>query len=283
MDFSVVIVENESIIRASIFIGLLLIMGAWELLLPRKKPTISKTYRWVNNLALVFLNGFITKLILPITLSGMAILAHQNGWGVLNYFEIDTFWSIVIFIIVMDFIIYMQHVMVHALPILWRLHRVHHTDLDYDTSTGARFHTLEILLSFGIKFTAIVLLGPTVLAVILFEIILNVSSMFNHGNVKLPKTLDKYLRYFIVTPDMHRIHHSIEEDETNSNFGFSITIWDRVFGTYKDSAKAGQIDMVIGIKNIREPKDTNMILGMLMIPFKGKNEQYTINSKTKSD
>ena len=273
--------ENENIIRLSVFFGVLIVMGAWELIAPRRVPMISKAYRWANNLGLVLLNGLAIKLVFPIASTAMALLAFQNHWGVLNYIEIPTFLSNIIFIIVMDLVIYLQHIMVHAIPLFWRLHRVHHADLDYDTTTGARFHTLEILLSMCIKLIAIVLLGPSVLAVVLFEIILNATAMFNHGNVKFPKMVDKILRYFIVTPDMHRVHHSIEEDETNSNFGFNISIWDRIFGTYREDVRAGQVAMIIGIKNIREPKETNSILGMLNIPFRGKNNLYIINSKTK--
>lgn len=279
MDFSTFVIKNESIVRASIFFGVLIIMGIWEVAAPRRKPTLSKTYRWVNNLGLTFFNGFIMKVIFPIASTGIAIAAYQNGWGVLRYFEVPSVLSVILFIVVMDMIIYFQHIMMHAVPLFWRLHRVHHADLNYDTTTGARFHTIEIILSMFIKFIAIVLLGPSVLAVILFEITLNATAMFNHGNVKLPKTLDKILRWLIVTPDMHRVHHSVEKDETNSNFGFNLSIWDRIFGTYRQNVRAGQLNMTIGLKNIRKPKDTNMILGMFLIPFKSYGNKYAINSK----
>jgi len=268
MNFGTIILENENIFRMSIFFGLLIIMGVWELLAPRKVPKISKSYRWLNNLGLVFFNGFILKVIFPVASTGMAIIASNNNWGILHYYEIPTLISLIIFIVIMDLIIYFQHVMVHAVPLFWQLHKVHHIDLDYDTSTGARFHTLEILLSFMIKLIAIILLGPSVIAVIIFEVILNAMAMFNHGNVGLPNWLDKVLRYVIVTPDMHRIHHSIEEDETNSNFGFSISLWDRIFGTYKNDARLSQEDLIIGIKGYNEIKQTNNVLGMLLIPFK---------------
>jgi sterol desaturase/sphingolipid hydroxylase (fatty acid hydroxylase superfamily) len=278
MDFSSFIVKNESIVRFSFFFGMLLIMGGWELFAPRRVPTISKTSRWVNNLGLIMLNGFVLRLVVPIASTGMALFAQQNGWGILNYYAVPKIANILISIIVLDFIIYMQHVMVHAVPLFWRFHRVHHADLDYDVTTGARFHTFEIIFSMFIKLTAIVLLGPAVIAVILFEIILNAMAMFNHGNVGLPKSLDKFLRYFIVTPDMHRVHHSIEEDETNSNFGFNLSIWDRLFGTYRAKVRAGQIEMTIGLKTIRRAKETNHLIGMLLIPFKHKISKYVINS-----
>ena len=277
--FGTFIIENESTVRASMFFGILITMGIWEVAAPRRIPTISKLYRWVNNLGLIFFNAFILKIIFPIATTSVAVMASQNNWGALKYFEVPSVISVIIFVIVMDMVIYFQHIMMHAIPMFWRLHRVHHADLNYDTTTGARFHTIEIILSICIKFIAIILLGPSVLAVILFEIILNATAMFNHGNVKLPKTLDKVLRWFIVTPDMHRVHHSVEKDETNSNFGFNLSIWDRIFGTYRQDVRAGQLGMTIGLKNIRKPKDTNMILGMFLIPFKNYGNKYTINSK----
>jgi sterol desaturase/sphingolipid hydroxylase (fatty acid hydroxylase superfamily) len=268
MNFETIIIENENIFRMGIFFGLLIIMGLWELRAPRKVSKISKSYRWLNNLSLVFFNGFILKVIFPVASTGMAIIAYKNNWGLLNYYEISPLISLVVFVVVMDLIVYFQHVMVHAVPIFWRLHKVHHIDLDYDTSTGARFHTIEIFLSFIIKLIAIVLLGPSVLAVIIFEVILNATAMFNHGNVGLPSWLDRILKYIIVTPDMHRIHHSIEKDETNSNFGFSISLWDRIFGTYKNDATLSQKNLIIGIKGYTEIKQTNNLFGMLLTPFK---------------
>jgi len=283
MNISHFIVENEAQVRIGFFLGVLIIMGLWELKKPRREATVSKLSRWINNLGLIFFNSFVLKILLPITSTATAALALENNWGLFNIYEVSPFISVVLFVIIMDLIIYLQHVMVHAVPLLWRLHRVHHADLDYDVTTGARFHTLEIILSMFIKLTAIVLLGPSIFAVILFEIILNVSAMFNHGNVGLPKTLDKVLRYIIVTPDMHRVHHSIEEDETNSNFGFNLTWWDKIFGTYKNEVRKGQLKMTIGLKNIRNPKKTNRIWGMLVLPFSEKVDVYMINSKKQKD
>jgi len=279
MDIVTFVVEHEAQVRMSFFLGLLAIMGVWELKKPRRVAKISKAKRWLNNLGLVFFNSFISRLVLPIASTGMAILAAEQNWGVFNYFNISPFISVIVFIVVMDLIIYIQHVMVHAIPLFWRFHRVHHADLDYDVTTGARFHTVEIIFSMFIKLIAITLLGPSVFAVILFEVILNGMAMFNHGNVGLPKPLDKFLRFFVVTPDMHRVHHSIEEDETNSNFGFNLTWWDRIFGTYRSQVRKGQIDMTIGLKNMRNPKQTNFILGMLSIPFRGRITEYSINAK----
>jgi sterol desaturase/sphingolipid hydroxylase (fatty acid hydroxylase superfamily) len=180
----------------------------------------------------------------------------------------------------MDLVIYLQHVMVHAVPLLWRLHRVHHADLDYDVTTGARFHPLEIILSMIIKFAVIVLLGAPVVAVIVFEVLLNASSMFNHSNIRFPVSLDRYMRWFVVTPDMHRVHHSVHDDEANSNFSFSLSCWDRIFGTYRDQPRDGHEQMTIGIHEYRQLKQVCWLPGLLSLPFVGKVSRYAINRRT---
>ncbi len=274
------IMQHEKEIRMGFFFGMLAVIGVWELVAPRRTLTVSKTVRWVNNLGLVFLNSLIVRLVFPVAAIGVAAIAQEKGWGLFNNIEISVGLAAVLSIIVMDFVIYVQHVMVHAIPVLWRLHRVHHADLDYDVTTGARFHTLEILLSMGIKFCTIVLLGPPVFAVIIFEVILNATAMFNHGNIRLPENVDRILRWFIVTPDMHRVHHSVEDDETNSNFGFSLPWWDRLFGTYREQPRAGHEAMRIGIHKFKDPKLVSWISGMLLLPFKGGVSGYTINRRS---
>lgn len=194
------IVQNEAGIRLSVFIGMLVIMGLWELLAPRRAIKVSKLLRWGNNLALVFLNSALLRLVFPAAAVGMALFAQQQGWGLFNYLDYNPLLEVVLAVIILDFIIYLQHVLVHAVPALWRLHRVHHADLDFDVTTGLRFHPLEILLSMLIKIATIAALGPAVLAVIIFEVILNGMAMFNHGNVGLPPWLDRILRWFVVTP-----------------------------------------------------------------------------------
>jgi sterol desaturase/sphingolipid hydroxylase (fatty acid hydroxylase superfamily) len=179
----------------------------------------------------------------------------------------------------MDFIIYLQHVMFHAVPVLWRVHRVHHADLDFDVTTGARFHTIEIILSMLIKFAIIMLLGPPVVAVVIFEVVLNATAMFNHGNVRLPQSIDRWLRWIVVTPDMHRVHHSVNDDEANSNFGFNLPWWDRLFGTYCDQPREGHEGMTIGIHKYREPRTVCWLPGMLALPFIGRISGYTINRR----
>jgi len=279
MFFEDFILQHENTIRLSVFLGMLGLMGLWELLAPRRAPKVSKLLRWGNNLSLIFLNSFILRLLFPAAAVGMAVFASDNGWGIFNYFDFNPLVEIIVAVIVMDFIIYLQHVLVHAVPALWRLHRVHHADIDYDVTTGARFHPIEILLSMLIKFATIVVLGPAVVAVVIFEVLLNGMAMFNHGNVGLPATLDKLLRYFIVTPDMHRVHHSIEDDETNSNFGFNLSWWDRLFGTYREQPRYGHIGMTIGIRHFDTKQQATWIHGLLIMPFIGKISGYAINRR----
>jgi len=279
MNLEEFIMSNEKPIRMGFFFGVLIIMALWEIATPRRKLTVSKTLRWTNNLGLVFFNSFILRVLFPAAAVGVAVTASQQGWGLFNIYELPFYVSVIASVVILDFVIYVQHVMVHAIPVLWRLHRVHHADPDIDVTTGARFHTLEIILSMLIKFATILLLGPPVIAVILFEIILNVTAMFNHGNVGLPPALDRVLRWVLVTPDMHRVHHSIEDDEANSNFGFSLTWWDRLFGTYRDQPRGGHKEMTIGIHKYHDTKDVSWITGILWLPFRGKISEYAINRR----
>lgn len=283
MDINEFVMANEKTIRMSIFFGILIVMALWEVVAPRRASTVSKTIRWVNNLGLVFFNSFLLRVIFPAAAVGMATFANANGWGIFNYYEVPFWVTVVVSIIIMDFIIYLQHIMVHAVPALWRIHRMHHADLDFDVTTGARFHPLEIILSMLIKFATIVVLGPPVIAVVIFEVVLNATAMFNHSNVRMPLGLDRVLRWIVVTPDMHRVHHSIEDDEANSNFGFSLPWWDRLFGTYRDQPRAGHEGMTIGIRKFREVKQVAWFPGMMLLPFKGKISDYAINRRQWGD
>lgn len=283
MDITQWIMESERSIRLAVFLGMLVLMGAWEWLAPKRARTLPVLLRWTNNLGLVFVNSFLLQLTFPFLAVGMASLAQAQGWGLLNSYALPTWQAIPLAVVALDFAIYLQHVMFHAVPVLWRLHRVHHADPDFDVTTGLRFHTLEILLSMGIKFGAILLLGPPVVAVILFEVLLNGMSMFNHGNVRLPLGLDKTLRWLVVTPDMHRVHHSVEDDEANSNFGFSLSLWDRLFGTYRDQPRAGHDKMHIGIHRYTDPKQVVWLYGLLLLPFVGRITGYTINRRQWND
>ena len=279
MDINEFIINNEKVIRMAFFFGMLAIMALWEIVAPKRALTVSKSVRWINNLGLVFFNTFLLRLLFPAAAVGMAIFANEQGWGIFNYYQTPFWLAVLVSVIAMDFIIYLQHVMVHAVPVLWRLHRVHHADLDYDVTTGARFHPIEIILSMLIKLATIAVLGPPVLAIVIFEVVLNAMAMFNHGNVGLPDWLDKPLRFFVVTPDMHRIHHSIEDDEANSNFGFNLSWWDRLFGTYREQPRGGHQGMTIGIRNFRSVKQASWVSGMLLMPFIGELSGYVINRR----
>ncbi len=270
---------HEAAIRLGFFLGIFALMALWEVLAPRRALTVSKPLRWTNNLGLVVLNTVLLRLLFPAAAVGMAAFAAQHGWGLLNHFAVPLWLAVPAAVIAMDLVIWLQHVMVHAVPALWRLHRVHHADLDYDLTTGARFHPIEIVLSMLIKFATIAVLGPPVVAVILFEVILNGMAMFNHGNVRLPERLDRALRWLLVTPDMHRVHHSVEDDEANSNFGFNLSLWDRLFGTYRDQPRGGHQGMTLGIHHYREPREVSWLPGLLSLPFKAHLGSYTINGR----
>lgn len=268
MSFEQFIFTNESTIRLGFFLGVFTLMGLWEMLLPRRSLSVPKASRWVSNLSLVLLNTLLLRLLFPLTGAGVAAFCTANGWGLINHFHVPFVIAIPLAVFSLDFVIWLQHIMSHAVPVLWRLHRVHHADPDYDVTTGIRFHPVEIILSMFIKFAAIAVLGPPVVAVVIFEVLLNATAMFNHGNIRLPLMLDRVLRWFIVTPDMHRVHHSIEIDEANSNFGFNLPWWDRAFGTYRDQPRAGHQGMTIGIHGICDLREVVHLPGMLLMPFR---------------
>ena len=271
--------EHEKLIRLGAFFGVFAVMAIWELLAPRRALTVSKTVRWVSNLGLVALNTVLLRLVFPTAAVGAALLAEQRGWGLLHQVELPYWLAVVAAVVALDLAIYLQHVMFHAVPALWRLHRVHHADLDFDLTTGARFHPIEIGLSMLIKLAMVVLLGAPALAVLVFEVLLNATAMFNHSNVRLPAGLDGILRWLVVTPDMHRVHHSVEDDETNSNFGFNLPWWDRLLGTYRAQPRAGHEGMTLGIRGYRDPREVDRLPGMLALPFRGAVTDYAINRR----
>jgi sterol desaturase/sphingolipid hydroxylase (fatty acid hydroxylase superfamily) len=269
---------NETVIRLSFFFGIFAVMAAWELVSPRRTLTTSKAVRWLSNLGITVLNPMVVRAVSPFLPVGMALLAQKNGWGLLNNLILPYWLDVAAAVIVLDLVIYLQHVMLHTVPLLWRFHMMHHADLDIDLTTGLRFHPVEMILSMGIKLSTVVLIGPPVLAVLIFEILLNGTSMFNHSNVHLPKIIDWILRLFVVTPDMHRVHHSVTIRETNSNFGFNFPWWDRLLGTYRDQPVAGHEDMTIGLSQFRDPRRLTF-LWMLALPFIGKLGDYAINRR----
>ncbi|MBD2189240.1 sterol desaturase family protein [Pseudanabaena mucicola] len=258
---------NEVLIRLSFFLGTLILMTLWEILAPRRPLLISKRLRWFSNLSLVVLNTLILRAVFPLAAVGAAAIASAKGWGLFNVISLTEWQAVLLSVIALDLIIYFQHVIFHSLPTLWQLHKVHHCDRDFDVTTGLRFHPIEILLSMGIKIIAITLLGAPPTAVIIFEILLNSTSLFNHGNVGLPPSLDRLLRLFVVTPDMHRIHHSIITKETNSNFGFNLPWWDYLFGTYRAYPEKGQQEMTIGLAEYQNTLQVEQLPWMLLLPF----------------
>ena len=269
-------IPTENAIRLGFFFLIFALVALWELLAPRRGLTTSKKVRWVSNLGITFMNPLLVRLLFPVLAVNMAVKAQERGWGLLNNFDLPYWLDIVVGIMVLDLVIYLQHVMFHAIPILWRLHMVHHADLDYDVTTGLRFHPIEIILSMGIKLSVVVVLGPPAAAVLIFEIILNGMAMFNHGNIKIPLRLDRILRYFVVTPDMHRVHHSVIIRETNSNYGFNLPWWDRLFGTYCHQPAKGHAGMTIGLTQFRDSGKLTLPW-LLILPFIGNPGRYPIN------
>ncbi len=268
--------ENEAQIRLAFFFGILLVVAGLEILAPRRRLNSPRPIRWLSNLGIVALSTVAVRLAFPIIGVQVAAAARENGWGLLNNLALPEWLALLLGILALDLVVYLQHLMFHAVPLLWRLHMMHHADLDIDVTTGLRFHPIEIMISMVIKLTVIAALGPSVPAVILFEIILNGTAMFNHGNFRLPLALDRYLRLLVVTPDMHRVHHSVTIRETNSNFGFNFPWWDRLFGTYRAQPALGHEGMAIGLAQFRDPRKNNLF-SMLALPFVGKTGSYAIN------
>jgi sterol desaturase/sphingolipid hydroxylase (fatty acid hydroxylase superfamily) len=260
------IVDNALSIRLVCFITIFTVMFIWELLAPKRPLSAPKGLRWINNISLTIINSLVVGVILPFTVVGAAILSETNASGIFNMFNLSSLYAGILSIIILDFTIYAQHALFHKVMLFWRLHRMHHTDLDIDVTTGARFHTIEIVLSLCIKIAVVILLGAPAWSVLCFEILLNATSMFNHSNIKLPERADSILRRLVVTPDMHRVHHSVVIAETDSNFGFNFPWWDRLFGTYRDQPAAGHAAMVIGLANYRDTKYLKLPW-MLAIPF----------------
>ena len=270
--------STENIIRISATIFVLCIMAVWEILAPKRDLTTAKNRRWTTNLTLIGLDTLLVKFLLPITVIQIAMAAQQSNWGLFNQIDLPPVLTLFLSVLALDLAIYLQHLMFHAVPLFWRLHMVHHADLDIDVTTGLRFHPLEIILSIFIKIAVVAALGPPVVAVLVFEILLNGTAMFNHSNVALPKRFDRWLRLLVVTPDMHRVHHSVIIQETNSNFGFNFPWWDRLFGTYCSQPARGHQGMTIGLSQFR--KSGELGLGkILLLPFYGKPGDYSLSQQ----
>ena len=268
----------EPLIRLGTFAGVFVAMAIWELFTPRRPQAIGRNWRWPNNLGVLAVDALLVRVLLPITAVGLALVAEAHGFGLFNIIALPTWASIVLSVILLDLAIYLQHVLFHAVPALWRLHRMHHADLEFDVTTGLRFHPIEILLSTGIKLAVVATFGTPAAAVLIFEVLLNATSMFNHSNIRVAPEIDRVLRWFVVTPDMHRVHHSILRRETNSNFGFNLPWWDRLLGTYRAQPAAGHDAMTIGIEQFRDARELGLDR-MLLQPFRGEAGRYPLGMR----
>jgi len=271
-------IAAEPLIRLSAFFGVFVAVALWEALGPRRRRAFPRCSRWPHNLGLLALDTLLVRLLVPATALGVALAAQSQGWGLAHQLAVPQWLAIPLAVIVLDLTIYFQHVAFHAVPVLWRLHRVHHTDLDSDVTTATRFHPLEILLSAGIKLATVAAIGAPPIAVLVFEVLLNATAMFNHANAGLPARVDAALRWLVVTPDMHRVHHSILPQETNTNFGFNLPWWDRLFGTYRAQPVAGHEAMTIGIDAFRSPEDLRLDQ-LLIQPLRDTPGGYPINRR----
>jgi sterol desaturase/sphingolipid hydroxylase (fatty acid hydroxylase superfamily) len=257
----------EPWIRLGVFAAMLATLALWERVAPRRVQVYPRAWRWANNLAMVVVNTILLRALFPVAAVGAALLAQEAGWGLFNQAELQLAWSVPLTIVILDFSIWAQHLLFHRVPVLWRLHRMHHADLEIDASTGLRFHPIEIVLSMLIKIAIVLLLGAPAVAVLAFEVLLNATALFSHSNLRLPAQLDAALRWVIVTPDMHRVHHSWHPRETDSNFGFNLSWWDRLFGTYIDQPRDGHERMTIGLREFRDLSDLRLDR-MLVQPFR---------------
>jgi sterol desaturase/sphingolipid hydroxylase (fatty acid hydroxylase superfamily) len=272
---------NEPFIRLTAFFGIFIAVAIWEFRSPRRQLATSKASRWFSNISITLTGTGIVRSFFPVLAATFA--ANKTSWGILNQIPLPYALNVFIGVLALDLIIYGQHVLFHSVPLFWRLHMMHHADLDIDVTTGLRFHPIEFMLSMCIKIGAVIVIGPPVMAVILFEILLNGTSMFNHGNIRMPLHVDRMLRLVVVTPDMHRVHHSVIIKETNSNFGFNFPWWDRIFGTYRDQPAAGHDKMTIGLSQFRDEKKLTLPW-LLALPFIGKPGAYPlIGSKRKQN
>ena len=253
-------------IRIGWYLSVLILMALWELRAPRRPLTVSKLCRWGGNLTIMALNTVIARLAFMGGAVAVAITGEERGWGLLHLLDGPVWLETAMAIVALDFIIYWQHRVFHLVPVFWRFHMMHHSDLDLDVTSGVRFHPVEIVLSLLVKAVAIMAVGASPLAVVIFEVVLNATSLFNHSNVVMPQGLDRALRWMVVTPDMHRIHHSADVRETNSNYGFNVPWWDRLFGTYCPEPALGQMSMKIGLEHLDSPVCLNLFK-MLRFPF----------------
>jgi sterol desaturase/sphingolipid hydroxylase (fatty acid hydroxylase superfamily) len=274
-------VEWETQIRLICFFGIFAVMALWELAAPRRSMRVGRGMRWAANIGIVVVDTVLLRIAFPMAAVGFAVFAAQRGWGLFNVLAWPIALEVIVCVVALDFIIYLQHRLFHAVPLFWRLHMVHHADADFDVTLALRFHPIEILLSMVIKFVAVAALGPPALAVLVFEVLLNGMAMFNHSNVRMPRALDGLLRLVLVTPDMHRVHHSVDVRESNSNFGFNLPWWDRICGTYEAQPSEGHEGMTIGLSQYQNHPRQG--LGwLLLLPFRGKTGAYALFRRASS-
>ena len=264
--------NSELIIRVGAALGIFSALALWEVLSPRRAMLIGRARRWPSNLGILVLDALLVRLLIPVAALGMAVIAAQRGWGLLNITPWPAWLEALSGFLALDLAIYAQHVVFHKVPVLWRLHRMHHADLDIDVTTGLRFHPIEILLSMLIKIAVVVAVGVPAVAVIAFEVVLNATSMFNHSNAAMPAWLDRIVRLLVVTPDMHRVHHSVLRRETDSNFGFNVPWWDWLFRTYRPAPEAGHDKMTIGLPVFRDPAELRLDR-LITQPFRDDAQQ----------
>jgi sterol desaturase/sphingolipid hydroxylase (fatty acid hydroxylase superfamily) len=258
----------ELVARIAAAAAVFAIMALWEVLAPRRPWSVGRWPRWPHNLGIVAIDALAVRILLPTAAVGAALIAAGNGWGLFHLLGLRLSIASLLGFLALDLAIYAQHVAFHKVPLLWRLHRMHHADLDIDVTTGLRFHPIEILISMLIKIAVVIALGIPPVAVFAFEVVLNATSLFNHGNVSMPSWLDRAVRVLVVTPDMHRVHHSIVPRETDSNFGFNLPWWDRLFRTYRAAPRAGHDRMTIGLSTFRDPAELRLDR-LLTQPFRG--------------
>ncbi len=258
---------SESAIRLSIFFGVLIVMALWEVASPKRQPRYSRKQRWPSNVGIVVVDTLLARLLVPAGLVSVAWYAQSQNLGLLQWVSWPLWLEVTVAVMVLDVTIYWQHRLFHRVPVLWRLHKVHHTDPDFDVTTGLRFHPIEIILSLVIKGAAVVMIGAPAVAVIIFEVILSACSLFNHGNVALPASVERWVRKLLVTQEMHRIHHSTVRQETNSNYGFSVSWWDFIFRSYTHRAGAGSDGLDIGLTQYRDGKQITRLWELLRMPF----------------
>lgn len=270
--------STDLLLRLGAFIGVFALVAGWEAASPRRSRSVSRGRRWPNNLGLLLVDAAVLRIALPGAAVAVAVAGEGRPWGLIHLIDAPAWLGFIVTIVLLDLVLYFQHVTFHAVPALWRLHRVHHSDLDFDVTTGTRFHPIEILISMAIKVAAVAAIGASPEAVLTFEILLNATSMFNHANAGLPSRIERIVRSVLVTPDMHRVHHSVVYNESGSNFGFSLPWWDRLFGTYKAAPAAGHLGMTIGVDAFRSAGDSRLDR-LLIQPLLNTAGGYAINRR----